>query len=167
MADARSRRHDLEVVEALLGPLEKGVALAVAFVFFGHVLDHGIVRAEVIHLDRMIDHQFHRHQRIDLRWVAALLGHGIAHGRQVHHGRHAGKILHEHPGRMIGDFHRCIVLLLPAGDLAQILFPHHPAVHFAQQVFSEDADGKRQALDIGNPRPLPVAGYRNNDNCGP
>ena len=72
VADARSRRHDLEVIEALLGPFEKGVALAVAFVFFGHVLDHGIVRAKVIHLDRMIDHQFHRHQRIDLRWITAL-----------------------------------------------------------------------------------------------
>jgi hypothetical protein len=79
-----------------------------------------------------------------------LLGHGIAHGRQIHHGRHAGKILHEHPGRVIGDFHRRIVLLLPAGNLAQVLFTHHPAVHLAQQVLGKDTDGKRQALDIGN-----------------
>ena len=65
VTDAGIGRHDRQVLECLLPPAQKGVAFAVA-----RVLQLGIQlerpgRAELIHLHRVVDHQFHRLQRID------------------------------------------------------------------------------------------------------
>ena len=65
MADAGAGRTTRESVEGLLGPAEQRVALTVAPVL---PIDVGLVRvlgAEEVHLDRVVDDQVDRHERID------------------------------------------------------------------------------------------------------
>jgi hypothetical protein len=48
-----------------------------------------------IHLDRVIDHQVHRHERVDRLGLATEAHDAIAHRREVDDRRHASEILHE------------------------------------------------------------------------
>jgi hypothetical protein len=73
---------------------------------------------------------------------------GIAHGGQIDYGRNAGEVLHQHPSRVVGDFHRSAIGFLPAGDIEQVFLPHDAAIEFSQQVFNQNADGKRQPVDV-------------------
>jgi hypothetical protein len=47
----------------------------------------------------VVDDELHRHERLDLRRIAAELGHRVAHGGQVGDGGDAGEVLHEHAAR--------------------------------------------------------------------
>jgi len=51
----------------------------------------------------VVDHQVHRRQRVDLLRISPSLGHGIAHGGEVDHGRYAGEVLHQHTGGAVLD----------------------------------------------------------------
>ena len=79
--DAGSGRNDSEIVEGGLGPAQQLIALAVPFVLPPDVEGEGIRGAVVIDLDRMVDDQIRRHQRVDPGRVAAEGGHCVAHGR--------------------------------------------------------------------------------------
>ena len=65
MANAGIRRHDLEILQALLSPAEKGVALDVALHFEVGVEREGVRGAELIHLHGMVDDEFGGKQGID------------------------------------------------------------------------------------------------------
>ena len=69
--DAGVRRHDPEVVERLLAPAQEAVALPVALELDLAVEFQRIGAAEHVDLHRVVDHQFGRDQRVDLRGVAA------------------------------------------------------------------------------------------------
>ena len=98
MADAGVRRDDSEVVECLLAPAQELVALAVAMELELCVLLEGEPGGELVHLDRMVDDELGRAQRVDPRGVTAHLLHGVAHRREVDHRGHAGEVLHQHAG---------------------------------------------------------------------
>lgn len=115
VADASARRYHAEVVEGALAPAQEGITLAVALHFNVDVLFEGGVAAELVDHHRVVDHQVHRRQRVDALRVAAGLGHGRAHGRQVDHRRHAGEVLHQHPRRAVLDLAIGAALLEPGG----------------------------------------------------
>ena len=98
MADAGARRHDAEVVECVLAPAQEAIALAVAFELDFDVLRQRIGTGEDIDLDRVVDHQIHRHQRIDLLRIAAKARYAVAHRGEVHHRGHTGKVLEQDTG---------------------------------------------------------------------
>ena len=60
VADAGARRHDGEIGERLLAPLEEAVALLVLLVFALDVLRQRLRRAEIVDHDRMVDDQVDR-----------------------------------------------------------------------------------------------------------
>ena len=73
VADPGVRRHDREVVERGLAPAQERVALAVALELqLGVALERARL-AEHVDLDRVVDHQLDRHQRVDQSRVAAQL----------------------------------------------------------------------------------------------
>jgi hypothetical protein len=76
----------------------------VALHFQTDVVFEGIVIAEAVDGDRVVDHQVDRRQRVHLRRIAAQAFHRLAHGGQIHHRRHAGKVLHQDARRTVGDF---------------------------------------------------------------
>jgi len=150
VANAGAGRHDAEGIEGALAPFEEGVALAIAVIFEADILPEGGARGEEVDHHRMIDDEIDRGERIDLAGIAAQRFHGVAHGGEVDDGRHAGEVLHQHPGGTKGDLavglaavhqpfgHRCDVL---AGDGAAILV--------TKQVFQQHLEGKGQGADAG------------------
>ena len=121
VADPGRRRHDAEVVEGLLAPLEEGVALAVALELALGVEGEGARVAEGVDLDRVVDDEVDVDQRVDLLRVAADLRHRVAHRRQVDHRGHAGEVLHQHPGRLEGDLDARLGRRVPAGDRLDVV----------------------------------------------
>ncbi len=101
--DAGLGRHDAEVGERVLPPAQERVALAVARVLELRVQVKRVSRAEMVHLDGVIDHEFHRLERIDAVRVAAEAGHGVAHRGEIDDGRHAREILQQHTRWGEGD----------------------------------------------------------------
>ena len=109
----------------------------------------------------MIDNQIHRNQRIDLHGILAKVFYRIPHGGKIHHSRYAGKILHQHPGRMKRYLNRLLILLLPASDIYHIFFFYRSPIQFSQQVFNQYFNGKRKSLDVGDPFFLQASDIRN------
>src|SRR5579871_6397125 len=70
MHDARAGRYDPQAGQRRLAPLEKSVALAVAFELDLRVLRERVARAEIIGLHRMVDDELDGLQRIDRLWIA-------------------------------------------------------------------------------------------------
>ena len=151
VADAGARRHHAEVAEGALAPAQEGVALAVALELHVHVLLEGIGPAEGIDHDRMVDHQVDRRERIDLLRIAAQLGHGLAHGGQVHHRRHAGEVLHQHPRRAVGDLPVGATVVQPGADRLDVVHGDRVAVLVAQQVLQQDLQRIGQARHVADP----------------
>ena len=101
----------------------------------------------------MVDHQFGGEQGIDFFRIAAQLAHGLAHGREVHHGGDAGEILQQHARGHERDFFfggaRC-ARGIPARQRVDVFVENEPAVFVAQQIFEEDFQGKGQARDVAD-----------------
>ena len=89
----------LNWLNAVLAPAQELEPLAVAAELQLDVPVEGVRAAEDVGDHRVVDDQLGRDQRVDLPRVTAQVPHGLAHGGQVHDGRHAGQVLQEHPGR--------------------------------------------------------------------
>ena len=106
MANAGAGRHNAEVVECLLTPFQESIAFDIAFVF-AFDIDFKCARiAEFINHHRVVNHQINRVQRVDLFGIPPKADNPVTHGSQINHGRHTGKVLHQHAGRAIGDLAR-------------------------------------------------------------
>ena len=147
VADAGAGRHHAEIVERALRPFEELVALLVLPVFLLDVLLERLVVAEEGDRHRMVDDQIDRHQRIDLLRVAAEMLHGVAHGGEIDHRRHAGEVLHQHARRAEGDLAVGGFGLQPLGDRLDVVLGDRAPVFVAQQVFQQHLHRERQAGD--------------------
>ena len=65
VADAGAGGHNAEILEGRLAPAQEFIALAIALVFALHILAEALRTAEIIHHDRVVDHEIHRHLGID------------------------------------------------------------------------------------------------------
>ena len=104
VADTGARGHYAEIVEGTLAPFQELVALKIALHLHRNVLFKGSVGGELVDTHGVINYQVYRRQWVDFLRIDTSLYKGIAHGGQVHHGRDAGEILHQHPCRVIRDF---------------------------------------------------------------
>ena len=145
VADAGARRHHTEIVERLLRPLQELIALLVLPIFLLDVLLERACFAKEIDRNRMVDDEIDRNQRIDLVGIAAEMAHGVAHGGQIDHGRHAGEILHQHPRRTKRDLALGTALFQPGRDRLDVVLGDRAAILVAQQILQQHFEGKRQA----------------------
>ena len=145
VADAGVGRHDREVLERRLAPAQERVALAVALELELGVALEGEALGEHVHLDRVVDHELHRHERVDALRIAAELVHGVAHGGEVHDRRNAREVLHQHPGRGVGDLTRGLVRGHPGGEVLDVLSAHALPVLAAQEVLQQHLQRVRAA----------------------
>ena len=81
MHDAGGGRHNLEILEGFLSPMQELVAFAIAHKFHLGVAEHGIGAAEDIDLHRMVDDQVYRHFGIDPLRIATHTRHRAAQRR--------------------------------------------------------------------------------------
>ena len=150
MDDAGAGRHHLEVVEGALPPAQELVALAVALVLDLDVALEGVGAAEQVGDDGVVDDQVRRRQRIDLLRVAAEVADRLAHGGQVDDARHAGEVLHDHPGRGELDLDARLGRGIPVGDGLDVVFGDVRAVFGAQQVLGEHLEAVGELLGAGH-----------------
>ena len=149
MADAGAGRHDAEIVERHRTPAQELVALQIALVFELHVGAESGVVAEIVDDHRMVDHEVDGYQRIDLLGVAAQLAHGVAHGGEVDHCRHAGEILHQHARRSDVDLlDRPAAVLQPVGEGSDVALLDGGAVLMAHEILEQDAQREGQAAEV-------------------
>ena len=97
--DAGAGRHDPQVAERGLCPAQQLVPLTVALVLALDVEREGIARAEAVDLDRMVDDEVGRHERVHSGRVPAKIRHGVAHRCQVDDGGDTGEVLEDDPRR--------------------------------------------------------------------
>ena len=84
--------------------------------------------------------------------IAAERLHGIAHGGEVDHGRHAGEVLHQHARRAEGDLAgRALARLQPQRHAANVVGGDGAAVLVAQQILEQNFQRKRQPADADKP----------------
>jgi hypothetical protein len=146
VADAGAGGHDAEVVEGRRAPAQEAVALDIALVLAIDILAEGLGGAEGVHHHGVVDDQVDGVQGVDLLGIGAELGHGVAHGGQVDHRRHAGEVLHQDPGRAEADLvlHGALVIE-PCSQGLDVVGTHSGAVFVAQQVFQQHLHRGRES----------------------
>jgi hypothetical protein len=146
MHDARIGRHGTEIIECGLAPFEERVAFAVAIEFESRVFGQRVARTEAVDLDRVIDHELDRLQRVDRFRVAAEGRHRVAHGGQIDHRRDAREILQQDAARPVRDLARAGRSRRPACERGDVVARDAAAVFEAQQILEQNLDA------IGQPR---------------
>ncbi len=142
--DAVARRDHVDVAEGLLGPVDEVEAVLVAAVLDGAVLGEGLgVVAAAFHRQRVVDDQLHRHHRVDLGRVAALVGDGVAQAGEVDQRGLSEDVMADHPRRVPGE----VEVALALDQLAQRSLQGR-RVAAAHQVLGEHAGGIGQ-LGVG------------------
>ena len=145
VADPRAGRHDAEVVECGLAPAQEPVALFVALHLEFDVVCERLAAAEPVDHHRMVDDEIHRRQRVDDFRLEPRRQHGATHGGQVGHRRHAGEVLHQHPGRAIGDLCTRTRIVCPVGQAFDIGTGYRLPVLEPEQVLQQDLQRHGQA----------------------
>ena len=146
--DAGAGRHHLEVPERLLAPAQERVALAIALELDRGVAGERVMGAEPIDLQRMVDDELHRRERVDLRGVAAEGTHRVAHGGQIDHRGDAREVLEQDPGGRERDFGRRLGARVPARQRLDVARGDGDPVFMAEQVLEEDLQREGQAAEV-------------------
>jgi len=100
----------------------------------------------------VVNHEFRGRQRVDPRRVTPEFRHRLAHGREVHHARHAGEVLHHHARGRELDLGVRLRVRVPLRERPDVVRGDVGAVLRAQEVLREDlqAEGEpREAFDGG------------------
>ncbi len=146
--DARARRNDLEVGERPLPPAQERVALPVALELELGVPRDREPRRVLVNLDRVVDHELGRAQRVDPLWIASEIAHCVSHGREVDHRGHAREVLQEHATGREGDLLRGLGRRVPRRDGLDVVRGHVRAVLVPQHVLEQDAQRVGQAVHV-------------------
>ena len=149
MANAGSRRNDAEIRESAAAPAQELVALLIALIFEIGVDLERARAAKAIDHHGMVDDEIDRHERIDLGSVAVKGGHGVAHGRQIDDGGHAGKVLHQYARWPKRDFARGTPAGEPLRHCTNVISRDRAPVLEAQKVLQKNLQRVGQS---GNPR---------------
>ena len=150
MANAGTGRHDAEIAECLLAPLQKPVALLVALVFEFDIAGKCHRCPELIHDDGMVDDEVDRNERIDLLRIAAKRGHRVSHSCQIDHCRNAGEVLHEDAGRAVGYLDSSLALVSePACNCLDAFLRDRASIFIAEQVLQQNLHRIRQLGNAG------------------
>ena len=146
--DAGVGRHGLEALERRLAPAQEGVALAVALVLLLGVDPERLGGAERVDLDRVVDHELDRDERVDRGRVAAHVGHRVAQRGEVDDARHAGEVLQDHARGRERDLLRGLRVRVPRRERLDVLAPDADAVLVAQQVLEQHLQGEGQPRHV-------------------
>jgi hypothetical protein len=96
MNDTVSRRHDFEVGEGGLSPLEESKSFDVSIELDLFVAVLGVRGTGDINLDGVINYEINLAKWVDFVGVTAERLHGRAHSSEVHNSGHTGEVLEEH-----------------------------------------------------------------------
>ena len=146
--DPGVRRDGLEALEGGLAPAQEGVALLVALELLLRVDAEGVARAEHVDLHGVVDHELDRDERVDLRRVAAEVGHRVAHRGEVDDAGDAREVLQDDARGRERDLLRRLGAVVPGGERLDVGGADADPVLVAEQVLEQDLQGERQAGDV-------------------
>ena len=149
--DSRGGRNNPEIIESISTPAQELVALTVALEFALGVDQEGGQRAVFINLYRMVDDQVNRNQRVDLLRVSTQPGGGASQRREVDHGRHTGKVLHDHPCGLEGNLAAAGIAAAPGCEAQHILLAHLEPIALAQGGLQQNLDRVGKTRDRSGP----------------
>ena len=149
--DPDGRRNGVEVVERTLRPAEEGIAFGVPFEFAVDVLLERIGGTEVVGLNRVVDDEIDRNERVDFFRVAAETLHRGAHRGQVDDRRDAGEVLQDDAGRFERHFERTEIVRRPTRQIFDVGFGNREFVAVAQRRFEQNANRVRERGEFGQP----------------
>ena len=148
VADAGVGRDDGEVVERVLAPAQERVALDVALELALGIAGERVATAEHVDLDRVVDDQLGRDQRVDPLRVAAELGDRVAHRGEVDDAGDAGEVLHQDARRGEGDLVARLGGGVPVGQPLDVLRADGAVSLGPQQVLEQDLQRVGQPGDV-------------------
>ena len=97
----------------------------------------------------MVDDEFDRRERIDVRGAATEFDHRIAHGSEINDDGHARKILQDDTTWCEGDFMAGGGPRVPVEQRLDVRARHAHAVFKAQQIFQENLERVGKSIDLG------------------
>ncbi|MNN31589.1 hypothetical protein D3C81_1452840 [compost metagenome] len=140
MHDAVARRNHVHVLEGQLGPVDEVEAVFITAILDGAVLLERLrIETTALHRQRVIDDQLHRHHRIDLGRVTALVGDRITQASEVDQRGLAEDVMAHHARREPREVQVATALdqlLQRVGQRGRVAATH--------QVFGQHARGIRQ-----------------------
>ena len=149
MNDAGVGRNDAEVVERVLSPPKKRVALLVARELQLGVQLERVGLSEVVHLHGVIDHELDGLQRVDAVRVAAQPRDAVAHRCQIDDRGNAREVLQQHARRGERDFLLRAALEVPPRERFDVGRLDETSVFVPEQVLQQDFHRVGQARDAG------------------
>ena len=150
MHDSRGRRHDMEVVEGRLSPLEELVSLHVPRELHLGVDPECVRRVERIDLDRVIDNEIGRNLGIDLRSGGFITGHSHnsgPHRSEIDHSWNAREVLQNDPGGLVGDLRLPHLRGVVTCHGMNVSVGNHATVVVSERRFEKNFDRVRQRFD--------------------
>jgi len=147
MDDPRSRRDNVEVLEGLLGPLDRTISLFVSLVLEFDVLFVGVLAAEVVDLDAVVDHEVAWDFGFDDRGLLARAIRSRAQRREVHDCGNAGQILKNDARGLEGDLDVGDVRF-PRGRVFDVLSRNHLAVGISEDGLEQHPNAHGQFFEV-------------------
>ena len=148
MADAGARRHDAEVLERVLSPAQKDVALLVALELELGVDQERGLRAVLVDLHRVVDDEVDRLERVDALRIAAERRDRVAHRGEIDDGGHAGEVLQQHAAGAERDLLFGVSAHVPLGQRVDVVALHERVVLVSQQILEQDLEAERQTAGV-------------------
>jgi hypothetical protein len=149
MHDAGAGRNGREVLERLLAPAKKLIALLVASELDVRVLEQRLFGAVHVDLHRVIDHELDGRERIDLPGLAAHGAHRVAHRGEVDHAWDTGEVLEQRARGRVGDLARGLCLCVPRRERGDVVGTHREPILVAEEVLEENLHRVRECARLG------------------
>ena len=84
MDNTRAWRHNLKVVEGFGAPFEELESLAITREFKSLILISSVGGTGSVHLNRVVNYEVDRNERVDLGRISTQAVHGITHSGKIH-----------------------------------------------------------------------------------
>ena len=96
----------------------------------------------------MVDDEVGRHQRVDLRRIAAQVGHRVAHRGEVDDRGHAGEVLEDDPGRHERHLRLAVATGSPPGQELDVRRCDQVAAGMPEDVLEQDRERDRGVIKV-------------------
>jgi hypothetical protein len=146
--DSSVRRHYAEVVQRLLSPAQKRVALLIPLELEVGVDEQGRFASVLVDLHRVIDDEIDGLQRIDQSGISAESGERVAHGGEIDDGGNAGEILEQYSRGAEGNLFLDGALHVPRRESPDVVGLYELAVFIPEKIFEEDLEAEGESVCV-------------------
>jgi len=145
MDDSDTWWNHLEGIKSLHPPFQELVSFPVSSEFLVQIAIHGVSGSCEIHLDRVVDDQIDRNERLDDFWILIQTIDGRTHCGKINQQGDSREVLQDDTSNDKWDFGSSFCIRLPLGQLAYTILLDLHAIAIPKDGFQDNADRNRQA----------------------